>query len=117
MGGTQQVPYNCRTVFTAPRLKTWHYSSASSIAPRASAAPLTGRPAMLLPRVSRHARRLTMSAPSLLEALQRHHQAAATREVAWFVENMPSAYFRQVGPASQVRDERQRAKTGPSRVA
>ena len=72
---------------------------------------------MLLPRVSRHARRLTMSAPSLLEALQRHHQAAATREVAWFVENMPSAYFRQVGPASQVSDERQRAKPGPSRVA
>ena len=72
---------------------------------------------MLLPRLGRHARRLTMSAPSLLEALQRHHQAAATREVAWFVENMPSAYFRQVGPASQVSDERQRTKPGPSRVA
>jgi hypothetical protein len=47
-------------------------------------------------------RRLTsVSEPLLLTALQRHHQEAAKREVAWFVKNMPPAYFRQVAGRSQ----------------
>lgn len=48
-------------------------------------------------------RAFSADAPSLIASLTRHHQAAAEREVKWFLENMPAAYFRQVSERTQER--------------